>query len=122
MSLLIIKTKTKKVNHHGVFGPDADLIAYNNDVLVIKVPGHSYGRDRHLDRGYAPTEYQVFSAESAMTDTNTIEISVRATKLLSFPAQQKEAVEESADVAMKNLFNLVNLSSEKGTENESGTD
>lgn len=112
MSLLIIRTKTKKVEWHGVHQPEADLIAYNNDILVIKVPGHSYWVGRFMERGYAPAEYQVFSAQSATTDTNTLEILVRVTELLSFPARQKEAVEESAEFAMKNLFNLVNLSSE----------
>ena len=114
MSLLIIKTKTKKVEWHGVHQPEADLIAYNNDLLVIKVPGHSYWVGRCMERGYAPTEFQVFSVQSAMTDSNTLEISVTATKLLSFPARQNDESEHLADVAMKNLFNLVTLSSEKG--------
>ena len=114
MSLLIIHTKTKKVSWQGVHQPEGDLIAYNNDILVIKVPGHSYWVGRFMERGYAPTEFQVFSAQSATPDTNTLEICVTVTKLLSFPARQKEAVEYTADVAMKNLFNLVNLSSEKG--------
>ena len=113
MSLLIIKTKNKKVTWHGVHQPEADLIAYNNDLLVIKVPGHSYWVGRCMAREYAPTEFQVFSVQSAITDSNTLEISVTAAKLLSFPARQKEALEQSADLAMKNLFNLVNLSSEK---------
>ena len=114
MSLLIIQTKTKKVSWQGVHQPEGDLIAYNNDLLVVKVPGHSYWVGRFMERGYAPSEYQVFFVQSAIVDTNAIEISVTATKLLSFPARQKEAVEYTADVAMKNLFNLVNFSSEKG--------
>lgn len=42
MSFLIINTQTKKVRWHGVHQPEADLIAYNNDILVLKVPGHFY--------------------------------------------------------------------------------
>ena len=114
MSLLIIRTKTKKVTWHGVHQPEGDLIAYNNDILILKVPGHSYWVGRCMERGYAPTEFQVFSVQSAITDSNALEISVTAAKLLSFPARQKEALEHSADLAMKNLFNLVTLSSEKG--------
>ena len=113
MSLLIIKTKTKKVTWQGVHQPEADLIAYNNDALVIKVPGHSVWIGRFMDTEYAPAEYQVFSAQSATTDSNNIEICVIVTKLLSFPARQKDAVELTADMAMKNLFNLVTLSGEK---------
>ena len=113
MSLLIIRTKTKKVRWHMVYQPEADLIAYNNDVLVIKVPGHSYWVGRGMDRGWSPAEYQVFSVESAMTDSNTLEITARATHLLSFPVRQNEESEQINDTAMKNLFNLVTLSSEK---------
>ena len=113
MSLLLINTKTKKVRFHMVHQPEAELIAYNHDVLIIKVPGHSYWVGRGMERGYAPTAFQVFSVQSAMTDTNTREISVTAAKLLSFPARQNDESEYLADVAMKNLFNLVNLSSEK---------
>lgn len=119
MSLLIIDTKTRKVKHHGVHQPEADLIAYNNDILVMKMPGHSYWVGRFMERGYSPTEFQVFSVKSAITDSNSLEISASATKLLSFPARQNENSEHLADVAMKNLFNLATLSSEKGGENES---
>ena len=114
MSLLIIDTKTRKVKWHGVHQPEADLIAYNNDILVIKVPGHSYWVGRCMDRGWAPAEYQVFSVESAITDSNALEISAPVTKLLAFPARKNEDSNYIADVAMKNLFNLVTLSSEKG--------
>ena len=114
MSLLIIRTKTKKVTRQGVDQPEADLIAYNNDTLVIKVPGYSYWVGRCMERGYAPTEFQVFSVQSAITDFDSLEVSVSATKLLSFPARQNEESEYLVDVAMKNLFNLVTLSSEKG--------
>ena len=116
MSLLIIDTKTRKVTWQGVHQPEADLIAYNNDVLVIKVSGHSYWVGRFMERGYAPTQFQVFSVQSAISDTNALEISVTATKLLSFPARNNEEGDTLTDVAMKNLFNLVNLSSEKGAE------
>lgn len=72
-----------------------------------------------MERGYSPTEFQVFSVESAITDSNSLEISVTATQLLSFPARQNADSEHFADVAMKNLFNLATLSSEKGTEDGS---
>ena len=48
MSLLIIKTK--QVSWQGVHQPEGDLIAYNNDILVIKVPGHSYWVGRFMEQ------------------------------------------------------------------------
>ena len=114
MSLLIIRTKTRKVDWHGVHQPEADLIAYNNDILVIKVPGHSYWMGRCMERGWSPTQFHVFSVQSAISDSNVLEVSVTATSLLSFPVRKNEDSEHLADVALKNLFNLINLSSEKG--------
>ena len=116
MILLIIKTK--KVQFHGISLPEADLIAYNNDILVVKVPGHSAWVGQN-DRIWSPAEYQVFSAQSAISDSNALEISATATQLLSFPARQNEKSKTLADLAMKNLFNLVTLSSEKGEPSES---
>ena len=112
MNLLIVNQKTKKVGLQGVDQPEADLIAYNNDLLVIKVPGFSYWVGRCLDRGYACTEYQIFRAASAIS--NSVEVSVSATKLLSFPARKGEDTENISDVALKNLFNLVTLSGDAG--------
>ena len=112
MNLLIVNPKTKKVKLHGRDAPEADLVAYNNDLLVIKVPGHSYWVGLGMARGYAGTEYQIFRAVSAIS--NSVEVSVSATKLLSFPARKGKDTENISDVALKNLFNLVTLSGDAG--------
>ena len=115
MSFLIINTETKKVNVQHVHQPDADLIAFENDILVIKVPGHryQYGYSSTDTVAYAPTEYQVFRANSVSTRHNG-EILVQADRLLTFPLRvpKDDADADSftcVDLAMKNLYNHATL-------------
>lgn len=113
MNQLIIKRETRQVKFQHGFMPESDLIACNHDILVVKVPGHhKKGRRVHA-------EYQVFFVESAMSDSQAIQITASAYKLLAFPTRQNAESEVIADTALKNLFNLVTLSSEKGEPSES---
>ena len=121
MNQLTIKRETRKVKFQHGFLPEADLIACNHDILVVKVPGH------HKNGRRVQAEYQVFFAESAMTDSQAIQITVSVHKLLSFPTRQNAESEQIADTAMKNLFNLVTLSGAPsassvhyGTETDAG--
>ena len=116
MSLLILRTRDKKIRVQGVFQPEADLIAFENGILVIKVQGHkySYGRMPN-DTGYAPTEFQVYKAERAIVDTNCLEISITAQRLLEFPLRPQKDTWQS-EYAMKNLYNLVTLTTAGETE------
>ena len=110
MSFLIIKTQTNKVKVQGVHQPDADLIAYENETLVLKVPGHSYWVGRCMERGYAPTEFQVYRPTSVVACYSAGEILVQADRLLDFPLRvPKDADGEDTftcvDLALKNLYN-----------------
>ena len=99
MSFLIIDTRTQKVNVQHVHQPDADLIAFENDILVIKVPRH------HSQKASIPTEYQIFRAES-VTSRHNGEILVNATRLVDFPLRvPKDADLSVVDLALKNLYN-----------------
>ena len=115
MEFLIINTNTHKVNRHAVDQPEADLIAFENETLVIKVPGHryQYGYSSTETVAYAPAEYQVFKATSVTTQHNG-EILVSATRLLEFPVRIPKADDDPhqvtcVDIALKNLYNHATL-------------
>ena len=113
MDLLIIKTKTNKVDVDMVHQPDADLIAYENGILVIKVPKHqrTYGH-AHATKTvkYVRMEYQVFKVASVSTRHNG-EILVQAERLLTFPVRVPKNTDEvtCVDLALKNLYNHATL-------------
>ena len=77
----------------GISQPDAQVINIErhirNDeketILTVKVPGHDYYRGINLDRGYAPTEYQVYRIESQEEKGYTIQ--GKCTILTEFPAR-----------------------------------
>lgn len=114
MSLLIIKTKTNKVILHGVDQPEADLVAYENGILVIKVPGHryQYGYSSVDTVSYAPAEYQLYKPTSVTVHHTASEILVQADRLLTFPVRIPKTNENEVtcvDLALKNLYNHATL-------------
>ena len=111
MSFLIINTQTNKVNVQYVHQPEADLIAFENETLVIKVPGHryQYGYSSTETVAYAGAEYQVFKATSVTTQHNG-EILVQAARLLEFPVRiPKDDDLNVVELALKNLYNHATL-------------
>ena len=114
MSFLIINTQTNKVTVQMVDQPEADLIAYENETLVIKVPGHSYWVGRCMERGWSPAAYQVYKPTSVTIRYSAREILVQADRLLNFPLRvpkgdDGEETFTCVDLALKNLHNHATL-------------
>ena len=82
--------KKEIVNHYGE--------QENETILTIKVPGHSYWLGRHLSRGYAPAEYQVYRVLWERTAPSN-KIEMKCKQLTSFPVRTPSGRQATNDTA-----------------------
>ena len=103
MSLLIINKQNDTVDIVGVDVPyETSLVAYNQGVLIVKVPGHAYQAGYSWDvRGYARAEYYVYKVHSVIDATPT-SFHVYAERCFEIPT--KGVDEDIVKQAMRNLI------------------
>lgn len=81
MSYLTLKASDNKASLRGVSQPDADIVKFTEDYLVIKVPGHQSGGY------YIPAEIQIYEVKKIKFTEH--HISVEGERVMFFDSKPK---------------------------------